>query len=1224
MYRILKSRNFSYCKIKTISSFVREETFQKLCSHCNAALMRLEVSRKPIHTSSFALQSPEAKSDDKKQATKQNTDRANYAEILSVYGNSSKETRQPVGKMKVNKLLKNLESNTEKKGERNKEDEASISTLDNTNQDLVTNNNNAFEIHIKSLTNLGTIKKSSKSAKKADKSALVKNPLEDQEFLLHTESTSESLLCYLDVCVSCGFLNKAFSVFNSHVSKHRQERPTIGKLTNINLYNTLLRGYAGRGNFDKVCELMDIMKYEKLNPNVHSYIACFECVGRVGTNFRSDLQLREWLRQMTSHGINMQSLFDSANFLKDQREMVLKSCLLLDQNFVPKPKAENMGYSCPLLKDLDPQKLENPKRLKNVLTAADVQEKAAIQFNLEREGSVMVKSVENNTQPAEVTNFYRATLAEQLGTWKKKAQKAFYRELQSLQQTHNQSLKMTIYPFLKILPADDYVDIILREIRNLAEGSESYSNSMHLLYKQLGSEVMGRYQALWKTNAGITEMTGKIYQEYCNWFAENNSETVSNPRVKWMELMQEFAENSSVQLMSKVWPNYLQLRVGKFLYKIILCDIQIDVHLLKPNFSEKHILPAFYSLYRCTGKFSREEVKPHPVVSKLFRGAAPESLQFSTSDVPMLSPPVPWTSIRFGGYLIKSTEIVRLPLHAYLQWNRMDKAPVQQIYPAFDSLNQLGSIPWKVNEPMLDVILKVFTSGGSSKLDVPEPPTAFTGFDQTTAETAESVENKKYEVYKQQLAVRRHKAEMYSLWCDALYKLSLANHYRKDIFWFPHNMDFRGRVYPCSPHLNHLGSDLARSILCFAKGEPLGKHGLDWLKIHVINLTGLKKKNSKADRLKYANEMMPEILDSADNPVEGRQWWMESDEPWQTLAACMEISNAVRSPNPENYVSSFPIHQDGSCNGLQHYAALGRDTAGALSVNLSPADIPQDVYSCVVALVEQERAEDAAKGVQIAQVLNGFVERKVIKQTVMTTVYGVTRYGARLQIAKQLKDLDNFPKDMVWQASSYLSSKTFASLGSLFTSAKEIQDWLTDCARLISRIKSKNVEWVTPLGLPVVQPYIKETKAPEMSSNSSTKYIQSLFNMDSFSQPNTVKQKNAFPPNFIHSLDSSHMMLTSLHCEQKGITFASVHDCFWTHPSTVDKMNEICRKQFVALHSQPILEDLSKFLFDKFGSNMAHGELLADTQKLNDVLLQVPPKGDFDLSKVLKSIYFFS
>ena len=50
-------------------------------------------------------------------------------------------------------------------------------------------------------------------------------------------------------------------------------------------------------------------------------------------------------------------------------------------------------------------------------------------------------------------------------------------------------------------------------------------------------------------------------------------------------------------------------------------------------------------------------------------------------------------------------------------------------------------------------------------------------------------------------------------------------------------------------------------------------------------------------------------------------------------------------------MSRFPVHQDGSCNGLQHYAALGRDRAGAESVNLCPNDVPSDVYSDVVELV---------------------------------------------------------------------------------------------------------------------------------------------------------------------------------------------------------------------------------------------------------------------------------
>lgn len=49
------------------------------------------------------------------------------------------------------------------------------------------------------------------------------------------------------------------------------------------------------------------------------------------------------------------------------------------------------------------------------------------------------------------------------------------------------------------------------------------------------------------------------------------------------------------------------------------------------------------------------------------------------------------------------------------------------------------------------------------------------------------------------------------------------------------------------------------------------------------------------------------------------------EAPWQCLATCFELAAAMRSPDPRAFVSSLPVQQDGSCNGLQHYAALGRD-----------------------------------------------------------------------------------------------------------------------------------------------------------------------------------------------------------------------------------------------------------------------------------------------------------
>ncbi|KAL8177892.1 UNVERIFIED_CONTAM: hypothetical protein K2H54_022978 [Gekko kuhli] len=132
---------------------------------------------------------------------------------------------------------------------------------------------------------------------------------------------------------------------------------------------------------------------------------------------------------------------------------------------------------------------------------------------------------------------------------------------------------------------------------------------------------------------------------------------------------------------------------------------------------------------------------------------------------------------------------------------------------------------------------------------------------------------------------------------------------------------------------------------------------------------------------------------------------------------------------------------------------------------------------------------------------------------------------------------------------------------------------------------------------------------------------------DTSQKPDTVKQKNAFPPNFIHSLDSTHMMLTSLHCHRRGLTFVSVHDCYWTHALTVDIMNQVCREQFVELHSQPILQDLSKFMLQKYCAKLPaewRNKKGVEYRRLVQLLSNVPISGDFDLQKVKESTYFFS
>ena len=117
-------------------------------------------------------------------------------------------------------------------------------------------------------------------------------------------------------------------------------------------------------------------------------------------------------------------------------------------------------------------------------------------------------------------------------------------------------------------------------------------------------------------------------------------------------------------------------------------------------------------------------------------------------------------------------------------------------------------------------------------------------------------------------------------------------------------------------------------MLKFAEAKPLGNRGLYWLKVHLANFAG-KDKMSFDDRATYVDDNMEKIRESVSDPLSDDPWWMTLNDPFQGLATCQEIVRAIDSGNPEMYMCSLPVHMDGSCNGLQHYAALGPIRLGA-------------------------------------------------------------------------------------------------------------------------------------------------------------------------------------------------------------------------------------------------------------------------------------------------------
>ena len=124
-----------------------------------------------------------------------------------------------------------------------------------------------------------------------------------------------------------------------------------------------------------------------------------------------------------------------------------------------------------------------------------------------------------------------------------------------------------------------------------------------------------------------------------------------------------------------------------------------------------------------------------------------------------------------------------------------------------------------------------------------------------------------------------------------------------------------------------MGADLARGILEFSEGQPLGEKGLRWLKIHLANKIG-KDKLPLEDRVKYIDSIIDEVHKCAEDP-RNNTFWLDCENPWQALGVMFELSDALKSGDPHSFISHVPVHVDGSCNGMQHYAALGKDAKGA-------------------------------------------------------------------------------------------------------------------------------------------------------------------------------------------------------------------------------------------------------------------------------------------------------
>lgn len=753
-------------------------------------------------------------------------------------------------------------------------------------------------------------------------------------------------------------------------------------------------------------------------------------------------------------------------------------------------------------------------------------------------------------------------------------------------------------PFLQVLPPEKLSAITILSCMNMLLKLTHDSKKGAVLAAVLGAvggAIQDEYLAATLKKRHV--QNGKKFPERLRLLAMIRRPQLLESSTKMMgnsQLLHDDAEGLE-------WTKTIKVTIGAVLLSHLIEAATMEVSRIDPQTrTELRVTqPVFMHYYQHTGGKRQGMLR--------FNGAMYDKLKAEPSGcalskhLPMIVEPKPWTSYWEGAFLEHRVSAVRVYADDTSSKNyAMAASNNGDMQHMFAGLNALARTPWRVNRDLFEVMLLAWNSGEGMGKIVPENVEAIPPPEPAASDGLRA----RYKWIEAVRKIENHKASIKSQRCFLNFQLDIARAYLNEVFYFPHNLDFRGRAYPMVPFFNHMGADPCRALLVFSEGKELGESGLRWLKIHLSNLYGYDKA-SLEERRQFTDDQLSNILDSATNPLDGRRWWLQADKPWQCLGACIELKKALDEPDPHRFISHQPIHQDGTCNGLQHYAALGGDPLGAKQVNLTPGSRPADIYSGVADLVKAEVANDAAQGDKLAALLNGKLTRKVVKQTVMTSVYGVTFRGAMLQVAVQLEAIfrglpDREKAPDLSNASVYISRKIFKALSTMFIRAQDIQHWLAECAsrtsKSISADQVKNFQaqaegkvapqkgkskkpfdlktqfrtpviWTTPLRMPIVQPYRK----------SSRKHIETNLQRISLNSPvvsdpvNSRKQVQSFPPNFIHSLDATHMMLTALKCNEIGLTFASVHDSFWTHASDVDTMNIVIRDAFIRMHSEDII-----------------------------------------------------
>lgn len=537
--------------------------------------------------------------------------------------------------------------------------------------------------------------------------------------------------------------------------------------------------------------------------------------------------------------------------------------------------------------------------------------------------------------------------------------------------------------------------------------------------------------------------------------------------------------------------------------------------------------------------------------------------------------------------------------------NRWHEMPVPP-----KAVNIMQRTEWVINSPVFDVLNRCIEEDlplgklpiNPQSMELPPKP-----FDiQTNVEARREWKRKAQSVYKD-------RAKSKSKYIQVKQIIEEAKHFaNEEGFYYPYQLDFRGRIYPKSSLMSPQSADYARALLKFKFGRPMSDNEafVDFA-IAGAGLFGEVDKEEIDIRTKWVEDNSQKFIDCANKPFE-YTWWAEADKPFCFLAWCIEYRDFANTDFDAKFITTLPIQSDCSNSGLQHYSAMMRDEIGGRATNLVPQNKPADVYGLVaerVVLKLKDNPHELAK-----KWLDYGVDRKLCKKPVMCLPYSLTMYSCRQYLEDHVEKeyvergrQHEFGEDL-FKATQWLTPIVWQSINEVIVGAKEIMSFLKDISKLVAS-ENLPVVWTSPLGLPIsMMCYKKESKRVKTQMGDSIIKLSLQTDTDVIDKRKTAQ---SICPNFIHSLDASVLQLAVVKAEEMGVdTFSLIHDSFGVVAPDSRKMAIALRDAFCEIYSKDVL------------ANWAIEMKQMLSEKNQKKFPNIPEKGNLDLDLVKESVFF--